>query len=1154
MPTLVLSALLSLCACVTASAAGHYNAPEDFVPPRELRERIAVNQRTVAVTGERVPNSALCAYLRHSAHAYLNHVLRITPGLVQDGRVIWSTAATNLVVEDTPGRVAASFIIGGVTTTTEFLPLLVNSSTGMWAGAALYKITTSPPTPALVRLSAGNGFFFAHTVWPNVLYDLVPAPLRGLTLAHGIAGCSSSNDNLAVRMKCSGMLATNARGVVRASFADGTGTVMISFATTAARADALIAADAARAEQQLAAHYASLMQSTLATPVASLNQAFRSAIYNLEYAWLPPYGWVECPHHWPALWHMQVTAGAEWLGQSARSRVCTATHAENLLPSGSAPEFNIDGTVRDDFGGSSHFWAWQLRHYLDYTGDTNFARACRAAFDRNHAFVQRDRDRDANLLLHWKQQIGNQEDFIATPYDGTTPTIEGINMLRTSALLADLAGDTATAARSRASADAAMRLLKETLWQPDLGRFAFYRDPYGTLFPEGQYHTYTYPTIWNIVDEFDSYTNFRHLRDRLTGASGEVYCANMFPTHQNGTWGSQAGAAQQPWAAWALAAQGLNNETYRPLKAVADWVMDANHRGAWPEISVETVNAYFTPPAGLFVAAVAEALFGLHVDRMANTLTLAPSLPADWPQAALHLPEYSAAYQHSNSTFTFSLHTAQPIAFRLAWSFPPSKITRVMLDGADVPFTVTPGVGRVTVHAAAPAARQLHVTITAEPVAHQAVFPRSIAEGDPFSVRVPGCRIVAVDDRCGVLQQQSIVADGSVRATLNTGLLQPYRRFGTLGMLNFSRRTFFVSCQADAGVRFWLPIDVLVLPPVEVFAGTMTAATATVQLPLTIRNNTFSPLHETLWLTFAGQDLPVPVALAPRAEATLQLALPAALMHQLSPGDNTLRMLVPRHGGVEFVVTLAPAPASNHTALVQIPLPPEQLIPDSAWATLRSAHAHQAVFHLASYFQNCFPLHGLAGVTNLTLPGLPDFPVRINERMFIPIASATGKSAFQIALPPGRYKKFYLLVLPLLDYHDLYADVALVALRDKEDKIVCAKTLALPGDLDWWWPPSMPFTHFATAQQPRLARRGPLPLRAATEGDWPEALPPHFPNYDQWSDTRALIMPNCVLNLVEITVPHPGELKSLTVQTVGAEPALGILAVVADTAPSGGMQ
>jgi len=1135
--------------CVTASAppargaGGQYNNPADFIPPREPRERLAANTRTIAATGERVPNAALIMYKRHSEFFYeLNHVVRLVPGIVKDREKIWSVAATNVNVEDAPGSVIATCVLAGVTLVTEFIPLGTASDTGTWEGAALYKVTTAPPTPVRVRIGAGNGIFSAHSQWPAVFAGATALPLPGLTLTRGVARFLSSNDQLHICAKSAGVLSTNKAGVLRATFAGGAGYVMFSAATTPARAATLIAAPAAREEHKIRARYAALLRSTLDTPVPALNQAFRTAIYHLEYVWMPPYGWLECLHHWPAFWHMQAGAGADWLGQRRRARLCAATHADNLMPNGAIPQFYPDGTIHDHFGGTTHYWAWQLRHYLDFTGDTNFARYCTAAFDSNLVFVARERDHDGDLLLQWKQQIGNQEDFIATPYNGTTPTVEGIAMLRTRALLADLAGDTNTALRCRASVDVMRQSLRDTLWMPDLGRFAYYRDPYGKRFLDGPYHTYTQPTIYGILDEFDSYTNLRHLRDRFTGAGGEVYCANMFPTHHIGTTGAQAGTAQQPWAAWALAAQGLNNETYRPLKAAADWVMDANHRGAWPEVSIETPSTYFTPPAGLFIAAVAEALFGLRVDRFANTLTIAPSLPDAWPHAALTLPGYAATYQHSATTFCYTVRTQQPIAYRIAWSFPPSKITRVLLNGTPAAFTIEAGVGRVIVHAAAPAARQLTITVVTAPVAHHALHPKSLAEGAAFNVRVPGCRIVAVDDRCRMLAQQHIAADGSLRATVNTGLLQPYRRFGTLGQLNFSKRTFFVQCQAATGVTFWLPIDLLILPPVEAAAGTLTNNISW-RLPLAMRNNTSTPLYDTCWLTLGRHYAPVPVALAPRAETNVLVALPDTFARRLSPGDNQLGLLVPHHGRVALVARLEPATAS---ALTQLALPPDQMMPDSSWASLRGVHTHNNIYYFGAYALAVPPLNGMAGVTNLALPGLPGLSANLVERKFIPVSGNAGKPAFQLSLPPGRYKKLYLVVLPLLDFHDIYSDVAVITLRDTDDKIVCTKTLALPGDLDWWWPPTATFWQYATAQRTRTTRRGWLPLRASTDADWPEGIPPHFPNYAEWSDTRALVLPNCVVNLIEITVPRVATLKSLTVQTVGADPAFGILAVLAD--------
>ncbi len=97
--------------------------------------------------------------------------------------------------------------------------------------------------------------------------------------------------------------------------------------------------------------YDKLLESRIKTPESVIDEAFRSALYNLEYVWIEPYGWLECIHHWVSMWHMQCTVGAEWLGQVDRSRLCTLTHTEHLLPDGAIPQFGPSGHTRKDWGG-----------------------------------------------------------------------------------------------------------------------------------------------------------------------------------------------------------------------------------------------------------------------------------------------------------------------------------------------------------------------------------------------------------------------------------------------------------------------------------------------------------------------------------------------------------------------------------------------------------------------------------------------------------------------------------------------------------------------------------------------------------------------------------------------------------------------------------
>jgi len=1129
--------------------AGNFNKPEDFIVGRQLRQRLAVNTRAVAGTSEIVPNSALSVYkVKSMPFSSLNHVAKIVPGIEKNGKIFRTDKAENIKVEDEPGSVVADFVIAGVQVKSEFTPLLANSDTGTWEGTVIYKISTKPETKTVLQISGGIGIYNAHQRWPEVLDDNKKLSLIDLNIENSIANYVSSNENLFVYFKSSGKMADNTNGNVIVTFDNGSGWIMFSFSVKKDVAENLIQSNAIEDYKKLKEHYKELMKSSLETPVKSMNEAFRAAIYNLEYSWISPYGWNECPRHWIALWHMQVTAGAEWLGQTDRSLLCTMTHANNLLPNGSAPEFFPDGTFHDDFGGSSHFWAWQVKHYLDFTGDKKFAKEIVEPFQKNLDFIFTERDPDRNLLIFWKQQIGNQEDFNATPYDGTTPTIEGINILKTRVLLAELQDDKETAEYYKAKADAALKLLREKLWMKDLGRFAFYIDPTGKLFLDGQYQTYSYPTIWDIVDKFDGYTGMRHFRDRFQGTNGEIYCANMWPTHHPGTWGSQAGAAQQPWGAWAFAKSGLNNETYRPLKAVADWVMDINHRGSWPEVSVETINAYFTPPAGLYIAAVAEALFGMNVNRLESTMTISPSFPDDWPEAKLNLPEYQADYKFSENTINYTIKNSQAISYKIKWSFPPSKIKNFLINGEKVKYEIEPGIGRIILTATAPKGKEINISIETEPLKITAKYPKSIAEGDKFDVNIPGVKIVDVKDRSGLLENWSTNKTGAINCRLNSSLLDKYSGYGRLGQLNFSRRTFFVLCESKSGIEFWQPIDFSVLPPVEVAAtGEAKIKGNNLIIPVLIRNNTSKAIDK-MWLEVEGCKVErlEGFVLSPRSEKRFNISLPKGYAKKLSRGDNILKLFVSGVGEMDFIVSFEDSSSRNSSKLIQIELPETEMIPDKDYTKIRSVDTWLNIAHFFAPVRNTMPLQGLEGQTNIVIPGIDNFPVKIADRKFIPVSAQFGKPMCKINLPAGKYKKLWLVVLPIIDWHDIFSPVAVITLKNGIDKVVCSKILRLPGDLDWWWTKNIPFTNFATAQEKRTVRNVLLPIRTPNDSDWVEGKPPHFPHYDEWANCRNIITPNCVLDVIEIDVPSVQNLKSLQFETVGVEPAFGIIAIAAE--------
>ena len=281
--------------------------------------------------------------------------------------------------------------------------------------------------------------------------------------------------SVAIKSSATPAIETNATGgqYVRYRFADGNGAIILAYASDAAGAKQIASDDPAAARKRVDDYYAKLLECRVETPVKNINDAFRGALTTLEYAWNAPFGWVESINHWFALWHMQHTAGVEWIGLADRSRLCNITHAENLMPDGAVPQFMTYLTKRRDFGGSNQFFCWQVRHYFQFTNDVEFARKLAPVLDRVIAQSYTENDTDRNGLLGWGLQIGNQEDYVATPSDGTTPSIEGINMYRARCELAQALGDSATVVRCEAEIRRITALLHERLWQADLGRAIF---------------------------------------------------------------------------------------------------------------------------------------------------------------------------------------------------------------------------------------------------------------------------------------------------------------------------------------------------------------------------------------------------------------------------------------------------------------------------------------------------------------------------------------------------------------------------------------------------------------------------------------------------------------------------------------------------------
>jgi len=1123
-------------------------------------DRLAAWNTTVVRTNSVLPNSCLLTYLRDKVTATDQYMLvKMAPGVEGDDGMIWANKAKRAEVVDFPGGVKAEFFLGDVRVTTEITALMEGREVDRWEGAAVYRVRTDPAVPVTLRLGGGERINMNVCLYSGAWMTGERADFKGSVLEEASERKILLTSNVhpvtaGVRIDSEFVKKTSDKNIdfVEVTFEKGEGQILLAFADDKNKTVELLDINIEGGVDKVNSYYSSLLnQRRIETPEKVMDDAFRSAVVLMDYSWYPPYGWMECPHHWLALWHMQCAGAAHWMDQADRSKMYLVKTAKKLFPGDAIPQYHSNGSHFRSFGGSNQYFFWQVREYLKQTNDLETLKKLAPTLDKVLDSTLLEYDPEGDMLSAWGFQIGNQEDMITTPYNGTSTTIEVINMMQTRAMVADLLGDTKTAERMATKIRQAKAGLKKQLWMKDLGRFMFYKDPTGKKMPEGQYQTYISPVIWDVADQFDSWTSMRHLRDRLMGKLGEVYLSNNFPDHLLdiwATWGMQAGAAQQPWGAWGLSAAGLNNETYRPLKAVSQWVMSDLQRGAWPEVASENRMGYFSPPAGLFVQSVTEALFGLWLDKPDGSLTIAPSIPDDWPEAKLQLPDFEASYAHKGNTLRYTIKSRDSLKRKLRWKLPPCEVKYVKANGRKIAFDTRPMVNCIVLEADAAAAKETAFEIKVAPLKFKIECPASIAEGQPLELKVKGLTIEKIEDRCGVLSQTFIKNKNTLQAKIQEGLLDDYLKYGRLGQMNFSRRSFFVYCKSKKGVSFWLPIDLSILPRYEAAIDDPAIALNALKADVLVRNNTQTAIKGKTVLKALDTETTFEINIAPRSEKTFVVNIADGLAN-LSPGDNKALLILPENDSIDLTMIVTDALASQADAIAKkmeaVPLPQEALISGPAWRNIRRVYFH---LHNPAELLNGFS----EGTHVLKVPQLPGVSFEVNNRQFVPISENIGRKTFVLPMGSKIYKKIYMLVIPLVESHDIFSETAQIHVQlddpDKHPQIgksVVTRTLNSPGDIDCWFPANY-MAHLGSFKAPRQGRYTLLPLLGQQDGDWIEAQPPAFVQPEYWSSSIGINAGDSVLNVIEIDLGRSRKVNSIIFTITGTDPGFGLVAVTGE--------
>ncbi len=1136
------------------------NQSESLPTLELLDERACAFQQCVVFMRQAYPNSAVMTY-DHTCHRGAEQLL-LSKFVVGIGREtpMW------LTYTECDDRTTADNIVGGLRSiaytedgtciTTELYPLMAGRDTMAWEGAALLKIKCDGDTGIWLKFGSGNIAFMHFSPNVNLQGDQIDCEQGEAFIETDTVYITRAERPLITAVKGSFQFevreledgSEERRGsYITAYCQQNEAYAVVGFSLEKDRAAALASLNPDEEYRKITAYYKEkLEQWQLDTPCAELNEAFMHAYLNVEYAWLRPYGWIESIQHWPTMWHMEHTAAEEWAGNFDRVRECLRSQMKNIFESGAIPDMCTTGKGRRDWGGNNQFFFREIEHYVKMTGDLDFVREAEPYLDRALAQTFREYDPIGEGVIAWGTQIGNQEDFESTPGKGAATGSEGVRMLEILSYLKGLLGKQEEAFKLKAYSEYCRDRLIRHVWLRDMGRFAWYEDIAGVKRLDTTYHGIAYPVIYGQIDDFDRVSSLDHLKHRLSGPEGEIYQSNHFGDHAYWgvpTWGMQCGSDMQPFASAAYAKVGWNEDAVKPLVFIAKRVCGDYQRGSWPETANEKRFAYFSPSAAVFSQGIIESVFGLSMDKITNTTVIAPCFPSAWDHAALKLPAAEIDYRKENEIHKFHIRIPEKTTKVFKWKLPPYSEISAFADGVPAEVRTTPGCGWFEACVVLSEKADVILEITYQTISTAIRHVGYAACGDEFVLYTPGdSQIICVNDRAGIFRNISF-AGNRMHADIQEDLLEPYAKYGWFGLMNFARRTFSVTMRCR-GVTAEIPCHLVVTPKV-ICSGVLSEDSCT--LAVTLENHTCREIQGTACVRICAEGvLSDTAAQIPSGQKqTIYFHLTKKQIALLSPGANAAQLCIAAAGGacsgVSCDFTFEAEAAQAKVAV--LPLPEEAFCPKEYW---REIGLHPSHGHMMQN-PNCF-MEGLFE-TQPQISILRSVPLPLNAAGFIPLSYEKHR-VVTIPLHGRRIKKLYILMSAFIDNHDVFSTVfRLEAEAEKGEayiRPVYCRDLTYPGALDMGFGNNV-IAGFATYRSDTDRSRIPVLPGAAGTDDYPETVPPSYPQRAFWAQSRAAEVCNTVFNLIEVDFGRFHALKEFRLIAAEADAAGGIFAVSAHT-------
>jgi hypothetical protein len=438
----------------------------------------------------------------------------------------------------------------------------------------------------------------------------------------------------------------------------------------------------------------------------------------------------------------------------------TAPHADpQALLSSQAPDSRLFGRGRINFHQPNHYdmqsqFFDQVAHAWRWTGDAELEQRLRPALDLHCEYLQECFD-PAGLGIY--ESYANTWPTDDQWYNGGGTSEETAYAYRaeeTVGVLAQRAGDEASAGRHAANAARIRQAFFDLLWIPRQGHPGAYREQTGLkrLHESPWLYGIFCPIDAGLLDTEQAAQALQFTEwglERVTMPYGGEQC---WPSD----WVPSVWSVREMWPgdnyglALAYFQTGLAEDGWKLL------------RGTFPQqMFFGNVPGDLGHPAGgtdfndcgsMFARAVVEGLFGCRPDYPAGVVTFAPQFPGDWDHASIQTPDLSLRFARSGGEIHFDVTLARACGLDLRIPVATKAVQSVTVDGQPAKWTLTPGFGRSIVNLSLPATRSAKVeVICADSLPVSPALHLAGNSGEPLALKVGQGTLIDFHDPQGVL-------------------------------------------------------------------------------------------------------------------------------------------------------------------------------------------------------------------------------------------------------------------------------------------------------------------------------------------------------------------------------------------------------------------